>query len=228
MAAKFELTGEKRSGKGTSANRRLRRDGRVPAVLYGGNKDTIMATFDHDTVYHQLANEAFHNSILTVKVGPDTDQAILRDVQMHPHRPKVIHMDLQRISATEKLHIDVPIHVVGEDVAPGVKQEGGVVSRLMAEVDISCLPHQLPEYLEVDVSELNIGDSIHLSDIKLPEGVTITSLAHGGEDLPVVSVAAVKVIEEEEVVPEGEELPEGEVPPEGEEAPTPAAEESED
>ena len=138
-------------------------------------------------------------------------------------------MDLQRISSTEKLHMEVPIHVLGEEVAPGVKQEGGVVSRLMAAVDISCLPHQLPEYLEVDISELNIGDSVSLTDIKLPEGVSITSLAHGGEDLPVVSVAAVKVVEEEEVVPEGEEeLPEGEAPPEGEEAPPPAAEESEE
>lgn len=227
MAARFELTGEKRADKGTSANRRLRRAGKVPAVLYGGAKDTIMVTFDHDTVYHQLTNEAFRNSVLTVKVGTDTDQAILRDVQMHPYRPKVIHMDLQRISATETLHLEVPIHVVGEDLAPGVKQEGGVVSRLMTAVDISCLPHQLPEYLEVDISELNIGESVHLTDIKLTEGVTITSLAHGGEDLPVVSVAAVRVVEEEKVVAEGEELPEEEAPPEGEET-TPAAEDSEE
>ena len=227
MATKFELTGEKRADKGTSANRRLRRAGKVPAVLYGGAKDAIMVTFDHDTVYHQLNNEAFHNSVLTVKVGSDTDQAILRDVQMHPYRPKVIHMDLQRISATEKLHLEVPIHVLGEDVAPGVKQEEGVVSRLMTAVDISCLPHQLPEYLEVDISELNIGESVHLTNIKLPEGVTITSLAHGGEDLPVASIAAVRVVEEEEVVAEGEELPEGEAPPEGEET-TPATEESEE
>ena len=228
MAVKFELTGEKRAEKGTGANRRLRRAGKVPAILYGGAKDTIMVTFDHDTLYHELANEAFHNSILTVRVGADTDQAILRDVQMHPYRPKIVHMDLQRISATEKLHMEVPVHVIGEEAAPGVKQEGGVVSRLMAAVDISCLPHQLPEYLEVDISELDIGDSVSLTDIKLPEGVSITSLAHGGEDLPVVSVAAVKVVEEEEVVPEGEELPEGEAPPEGEEAPPPAAEESEE
>jgi large subunit ribosomal protein L25 len=197
--------------------------------LYGGAKGAIMVTFDHDTVYHQLNNEAFHNSVLTVKVGSDTDQAILRDVQMHPYKSKVIHMDLQRISATEKLHLEVPIHVLGEDVAPGVKQEEGVVSRLMTAVDISCLPHQLPEYLEVDISELNIGESVYLTNIKLPEGVTITSLAHGGEDLPVASVAAIRVVEEEEevVAAEGEELPEGEAPPEGEETP-PAAEESEE
>jgi large subunit ribosomal protein L25 len=217
MTIKFELTGEKRADKGTSANRRLRRAGKVPAVLYGGAKDAIMVTFDHDTVYHQL----------NVKVGSDTDQAILRDVQMHPYRPRVIHMDLQRISAAEKLHLEVPIHVLGEDMAPGVKQEGGVVSRLMTAVDISCLPHQLPEYLDVDISELNIGEYVYLTDIKLPEGVTITSLVHGGEDLPVVSVAAIRVVEEEEVVAEGEELPEGEAPPEGEET-TPAAEESEE
>ena len=194
MAAKFELTGEKRADKGTSANRRLRRAGKVPAVLYGGAKDTIMVTFDHDTLYHQLTDEAFHNSVLTVKVGTDTDQAILRDVQMHPYRSKVLHMDLQRISATEKLHLEVPIHVAGEDVAPGVKQEGGVVSRLMAAVDISCLPHQLPEYLEVDISELNIGDSVHLTDIKLPEGVTITSLAPPIQDSVPTKVQAQTVV----------------------------------
>lgn len=232
MATKFELTGEKRASKGSSSSRRLRRGGRVPAVLYGGAKDPVMLTFDHDAVHHHLENEAFHTSILTVTVDGEADQAILRDVQMHPYKPKVMHMDLQRISATEKLHMEVPIHLVGEDVAPGVKLQGGIVSRLMAEVDISCLPHQLPEFLSVDISHLNIGDSVHLSDIPLPEGVSITSLAHGGEDLAVATVATVRIVEEEVVeevaaegvVPEGAE---GEAAAAGAAAPAPAAEEKE-
>lgn len=231
MATKFELTGEKREGKGSSSSRRLRREGRVPAVLYGGAKGSVMLTFDHDAIHHHLENEAFHTSILTVTVDGEADQAILRDVQMHPYKPKVLHMDLQRISATEKLHMEVPIHLVGEDVAPGVKLQGGIVSRLMAEVDISCLPHQLPEFLTVDISQLNIGDSVHLSDIPLPEGVTITTLAHGGEDLAVATITTVRIVEEEVVeeaavegvVPEGAE---GEAAA-GAAAPAPAAEEKE-
>ncbi|MFQ6023181.1 MAG: 50S ribosomal protein L25/general stress protein Ctc [Acidiferrobacterales bacterium] len=219
MTTKFELTGERRESKGTAVNRRLRRAGKVPAVLYGGSKDPLMLTLDHDAIYHHLENEAFHTSILTVKVDGEADQAILRDVQMHPFRPRVVHIDLQRISATEKLHMLVPIHVEGEDVAPGVKQQGGIVSRLMTEVDISCLPHQLPEFLTADISHLHIGESVHLSDMALPEGVTITSLAHGGEDLAVATIVVVRVVEEEvpeeevaEEEIEGEAAPEAEVP----------------
>ncbi len=211
MATKFELTAEKRDEKGSGANRRLRRAGRVPAVLYGGAKDPVMLTFDHDAIYHYLQNEAFHTSILTVKVDSDADQAILRDVQMHPYKSKVMHMELQRISATEKLHMEIPIHLTGEDVAPGVKLEGGIVSRLMTEVDISCLPHQLPEYLTVDISQLHVGESVHLSDIPLPEGVTITSLAHGGGDHAVAAIVTVRVVEEEVVAEAAEAAVEGEV-----------------
>ncbi|MFQ5936612.1 MAG: 50S ribosomal protein L25/general stress protein Ctc [Acidiferrobacterales bacterium] len=221
MATKFELTGEKRDGKGSGANRRLRRQGKVPAVLYGGTKDPVMLSFDHDAIYHHLENEAFHTSILTVKVDGEADQAILRDVQMHPYKPRVVHMDLQRISATAKLHMLVPIHLSGEDMAPGVKQQNGIVSRLMTEVDISCLPHQLPEYLTVDISHLQIGEAVHLSDLPLPEGVVITSLAHGGEDLAVATIAAVRVVEEEVPEEAAEEVAEGEEAPavEGEAAP---------
>jgi large subunit ribosomal protein L25 len=210
MSTKFELTAERRDAKGSGPSRRLRRAGQVPAVLYGGDKDPVMLMFDHDAIYHQLENEAFHTSILTVKVDSDADRAILRNVQMHPFKPRVMHVDLQRISETQKLHMLVPIHVNGEEVAPGVKLEGGIVSRLMTEVDISCLPHQLPEFLSVDVSELHIGESLHLSDIPLPEGVTMTSLAHGGGDLAVVSVAAVRVVEEEVAEEVPEEVAEGE------------------
>lgn len=225
MMTKFELMGERREGKGTGASRRLRRQGKVPAVLYGGAKDPVMLTFDHDAIYHHLENEAFHTSILTVNTDGTSDQAILRNVEMHPFKPRVMHLDFQRISATQKLHMPVPIHIVGEDVAPGVKQQSGIVSRLMTDVDVSCLPHQLPEFLTADISHLHIGESVHLSDLPLPEGVTITSLAHGGEDLAVAAVAAVRVVEEEVEEEAAEVVPEGEAPAEAEPS-APAEEES--
>ncbi|MDH5649034.1 MAG: 50S ribosomal protein L25/general stress protein Ctc [Gammaproteobacteria bacterium] len=192
MSTQYELTAEVREGKGTGASRRLRRTSKIPGIIYGGGKDPAMVAFDHDTVYHLLEHEAFHTSILNIKTGNTAEQAILRDVQMHPFRQIVLHMDLQRISASEKIHMRVPLHFVGEDIAPGVKQQGGMVSHLMTEVDITCLPKDLPEYLAVDLSNLHIGDSVHMSDIPLPDGVEITTLAHGGDDQGVATVMALR------------------------------------
>lgn len=215
MSAKFELTAEPRSVQGKGASRRLRRTGRVPAILYGAGKPPLAVTLDHNSTLRHLENERFHTAILSVKVGNDTDQAILRDWQMHPVKPQVLHVDLQRISATERLHMRVPLHFVGADVAPGVKQDGGVVAHLMTEVDIACLPKDLPEFLTADLSPLHLNQSLHLSDIKLPEGVTVTSLAHGGEDL---AVATIKIVHEEII-----EAPAVAAPAEGEAAVAPAA-----
>ncbi len=198
MSTKFEITAEPRSAKGTGASRRLRRAGKVPAILYGAGKPPTMIALDHSVMWQHLHNERFHTAILTVRLGEQSDQAVLRDWQMHPYKPEILHIDLQRISATEKIHMKVPLHFVGEDVAPGVKQEGGIVSHLMTEVDVTCLPHQLPEFLTVDLSKLGIGDSVHLSDIPLPEGVQITALAHGGDDLAVATIVAPRVQEEDE------------------------------
>jgi len=197
MSAKYELTAEPRSGKGTGASRRLRRTGMVPAIIYGAGKPVEMVSLDHNLMLRYLRTESFHTAILSVKLGGETDQAILRDYHMHPVKPQVLHVDLQRISATEKLHMSVPLHFTGEAVAPGVKQEGGIVAHLMTEVDVTCLPKDLPEFLTVDLSELHLNQSIHLSDVKLPEGVEITSLAHGGDDLAIAAITAVKVVEEE-------------------------------
>jgi large subunit ribosomal protein L25 len=197
MATKFEVVAEPRTAKGSGASRRLRRSGKVPGIIYGAGKDATPVTFEHSVMLRNLGLEAFHTSILTVSFGDDKDQAILRDYQMHPVKPLVLHVDFQRISATEKIHMSVPLHFIGQDSAPGVKQEGGVVSHLMTEVDITCLPHQLPEYLEVDMSNAHLNDSVHLSDLKLPEGVAITQLAHGGDDL---AVATITMVKEEEVI----------------------------
>ncbi len=210
MSAKFELTAEPRAEQGKGASRRLRHAGRVPAILYGAGKPPQMVTLDHNSMLRNLENERFHTAIMDIKVGNDTNQAILRDWQMHPFKPQVLHIDLQRISATEKLHMRIPLHFTGADVAPGVKQDGGIVAHLMTDVDITCLPKDLPEFLTVDLSHLQLNQSVHLSDIKLPEGVGITSLAHGGSDL---AVAAINIIREEVV-----EAPVAVVPAEGEAA----------
>src|SRR6266566_529759 len=166
--AKFEVNAEPRSEQGTGASRRLRNAGKVPGIIYGAGKNPAMVAFDHNAIKRQLENEAFHSSILTVKLGAEVDQAILRDYQMHPYKPQVAHVDLQRVSATEKIHMRVPLHFLGADVAPGVKLQGGIVSHIFNEIDITCLPKDLPEFLSVELSNLSIGDSVHLSDIKLP------------------------------------------------------------
>ncbi|HEX7045863.1 MAG TPA: 50S ribosomal protein L25/general stress protein Ctc [Burkholderiales bacterium] len=210
MATKFEVTAEPRTAKGTGASRRLRRAGKVPGIVYGGGKEPTPVAFDHGAMLRLLNQEAFHTSILTLHLDGATDQAVLRDYQMHPVKPQVLHVDLQRISATEKIHMSVPLHFVGQDVAPGVKQEGGVITHLITEVDVTCLPHQLPEYLEVDVSNVHLNQSVHLSDIKLPEGVQITQLAHGGDDLAVVTITPVHV---EEEAPAAEAVPAAEAAP---------------
>ncbi len=189
MKVSFELDAEVRNDLGKGASRRLRRCGKLPAILYGGGQDPLPLMLDHDAVMHKLEHEAFYSHILTVKVGGQEVKAVLKDLQRHPYKPGVLHMDLQRISETEKLRMHVPLHFVGEDVAPGVKQQGGLISHLVTEVEITCLPKDLPEYIDVDVSGLKVNESLHLSDLSLPEGVELVELMHGPEhDLPVVSI----------------------------------------
>jgi large subunit ribosomal protein L25 len=217
--AKFELNAEVRDVKGKGASRRLRRDGKVPAVMYGAGKDSVMLALDHNALYHNVTNEAFYSSILNVNItGQGQEQAVLRDIQMHPYKPRIAHLDLQRVSATEKIHMKAPLHFINQDIAPGVKQQGGVIAHLMTEIDISCLPKDLPEFLTVDMANVELNQSVHLSDIKLPEGVTITSVAHGGTDLAVASISLVH--EEVEVAPVAAEA----APVEGAAAAAPAAE----
>jgi len=182
--------------------------------------------FDHNRVIQQLENEKFYSTVLNIKVGEKSQAAILKDVQRHPSKPQVMHLDFQRIVEDQEIKMLVPIHFLGEDVAPGVKRGGGKPQHMMTEVEVVCLPRHLPEYLEIDVSELELDEMLKLSDIRLPEGVSIPALAQGEEaDRPVVSIHIIKevVIEEPE---EGEEL--REVPVAGEEPEQPAAEASED
>jgi len=218
MAQSFDLIAEYREDSGKGASRRLRRDGKVPAIIYGGGKPPRSITFDRNQLMQKMENEAFFSSVLTVKVGPNARQAILKDVQMHPAKRMVLHLDLQRVLADEKIRMSVPIHFLNEDTAVGVKMGGGTVAHMMTEVEISCLPGNLPEYLEIDIGELELDQMLNLADVRLPEGVEISE-SDVEENRPVVSIHIVKVVEEEPL--EGEELPEGEEAPaaEGEEAP---------
>lgn len=198
MDNQFQITAEARSDLGTAFSRRVRRAGRVPAVIYGGGQPNADITLDHNDTIHHLEKEAFHSHVLTVDVGGRSEQVVLRDVQMHPYKRQVMHLDFLRVSADRKLRMVVPVHFVGEDVAPGVKLGGGVVSHLMPEVEIECLAKDLPEFIQIDVSDLGLDHPLHLSDLKLPAGVSIPALALGHDhDLPVVSIHAPRKSEPE-------------------------------
>ena len=205
MAEDFIVNAEFRDEQGTGASRRLRRENKVPAILYGGGEPPRMLALNHHEVLKHLDTEAFYSHILTIKVGDKEQQAVLKDIQRHPAKPRVLHVDFQRVMAGHAIHMHVPLHFVNEKTAPGVKA-GGIVDHHVIDVAITCLPKHLPEYIEVDCGTLEIGDSLHLSELKLPEGVTIDALAHG-DDSVVVSVIKPRVASEEESA-EGE--PEGE------------------
>jgi large subunit ribosomal protein L25 len=175
MSSNYELSTQSRDSFGTGASRRQRRENLVPAVVYGAGKDNESVMLDHDQVMHSLEKEAFHSAIIDLKTDKGSQQVILREVQMHPHRQLVMHVDFQRVRASEKLHMKVPLHFEGSDVAPGVKTDGGILSHPITELDITCLPRDLPEFIAVDVSELNLNESLHLSNIKMPEGVELTA-----------------------------------------------------
>jgi large subunit ribosomal protein L25 len=227
MADDFDLIAEIREDAGKGASRRLRREGKVPAILYGGGRPPRNLAFDHNRVVQQLQNESFYSSVLSVKVGDKEQAVILKDLQRHPAKRQILHMDLQRIREDEAIRMNVPIHFLNEEVAPGVKQEGGNVAHLMSDVEVVCLPKHLPEYLEIDIADLGLNEMRYISDIPLPEGVEIPALAQGEEaNQPIVSIQIIKevVIEEEEegleeAVAAGEVPVAGEEGEEGEEAP---------
>jgi large subunit ribosomal protein L25 len=179
MRISFELAAEFRDGQGKGASRRLRHSGRVPAILYGGSKEPRAITLDHQKMMTLIDNEKFYSSIINLKVGDVSQAAIVKDLQMHPARNSIVHVDMQRVLETEKIRIHIPIHFKGEAASPGVKSEGGVVSHRVADVEISCLPKDLPEFIELDLSGMHLNESKHLSDLPLPEGVTIPSIAKG-------------------------------------------------
>ena len=215
MAQKYDLIADIREDAGKGASRRLRREGKVPAIIYGAGRPARALTFDHNRVVQQLENEKFYSSVLNIKVGDKNQSAIVKDIQRHPAKRQIMHMDFQRIVEDQAIRMNVPIHLVGADVAVGVKQGGGTVSQMRNDVEVVCLPKHLPEYLDLDISELELDGLMYLHDIKLPEGVEIPELAQETEqDQPVVSIHIIKEIVIEEEV---EEAAPDEVPVEGEE-----------
>lgn len=181
MSEDFIVHGEFREEQGTGASRRLRRAGKVPAILYGGGLDPRMLNLKHNEVIKHLETEAFYSHILTIQVGDEQQQAVLKDVQRHPAKPIIMHMDFMRVMAGHEITMHVPLHFTNQDTCVGVKQHGGMVEHLANDLEIVCLPKNLPEFIEVDVAALDIGDSIHLSEITLPEGVEPTALRHGDD-----------------------------------------------
>ncbi len=228
--AEFELIAESREDVGKGASRRLRRAGKVPGIVYGAGKNTTMISLSHNALEKQLAHESFYSKVLELKVGTKRkEKVVLRDIQRHPARPKVLHVDLQRVKATEALRMRIPLHFLNEEQAPGVRLQHGIVTHHVTDVEVECLPADLPEYIDVDVSALEIGDVIRLTGLELPARVAVVDLLgyqtmdedeREAADQPVVSIQPPVAAEVEEVA-EGEEAL-GELPE------VPAEEPSED
>jgi len=225
MLEKTIINAEIRNDVGKGASRRLRREGRVPAVIYGGHRDPVALTLEQRELMHAAENEAFYASVLEIKLDDDrTQQAVVRDMQRHPFKPQIMHIDFMRVSAEEILRISVPLHFVGEDSSPAGKASGVVIQHQMTEVEISALPKDLPEFLAVDLSHIEAGDVVMLSEIALPEGVSIPALSGAGEhhDVPVANAIHIRADQGEGVAAAAEaeaamadEL--GEIPTEEEE-----------
>ena len=175
-----------RKAQGTSASRRLRHTNKVPGVLYGGEAPPTAIEVDHNPLFHSLRKEKFHASILEMEIDGRSEKVLLRDFQMHPYRPLVMHVDFQRISADKPIHMRVPLHFVGQENSPAVKQSGAMIGHVLQDVDIACLPKDLPEYIEVDLSGLTAQDTIKVRDLKMPAGVK--PVLKGRENPVVVSV----------------------------------------
>lgn len=202
MSVSFDVNAQPRQDAGKGASRRLRRQGLVPAVVYGGNQEPEMISLAHNELVQHLDHEVFYSHILDLKVGHKTDKVVIKDLQRHPAKPFILHVDFLRVSADQKIRMMVPLHFLNEAEAKGAKA-GGVVSRNLTEIEITCLPKDLPQYIEVDVAEMDIGDIVYLSEVPLVEGV---ALSHAPEpDVPVVIVHSPQAHDEEEPEEGGEE-----------------------
>jgi len=224
MAISFNLNAELRTDQGKGASRRLRRLGRVPGILYGAGEGAVQLSFNHNEVQNSLSHEAFYSHILKIKVGKEEHQAIIKDLQRHPAKPVIMHLDFLRVKDDVEIRVHVPLHFKNEKEAVGVKTQGGVVSHNMIEVEIACLPRYLPEFIEVDILTLELNKALHLSDLKLPEGVRVVQLAYGEEhNLPVVSIHHPRIEVEEEPAAAAAPAEGAAAPAEGAAAAAPAA-----
>jgi len=221
---KFEINANPRKAQGTGASRRLRRTGKVPGIVYGGDKGAVNIELDHRELFQQLINEKFHASILTLKLEGAAEPVLLRAFNMHPVKSQVQHVDFQRVSKDRKIHMKVPLHFVNEASSPGVKEQQGVISHVLNELDITCFPDDLPEFIEVDLGHLSVGKSVHAREIALPKGVE--AVLHKTED-PVVATCTLPALVTEEEAVAAEAVPAaGEVPTTEQAAPVEKAEEA--
>ncbi len=233
MSDNIQLNAEPRADSGKGASRRLRRSGLVPAVVYGGDGAPQSISLEHNKFNHELENEAIYTQLIDLKIGEQSEEVILRDLQRHPFKKRVLHADFFRIDKKKPINVVVPIHAVNTEECVGVKTDGGMLTQVATEIEVICLPKNLPEYLEVDVIELHLGETIHLSELKVPEGVEIVALTYGEDHdsgvISVVKIRAEEIIsdeapealdEEGEGEAEGDEDDEGraEAPEDGEEA----------
>jgi len=206
----IELNATLREDQGKGASRRLRHTNQFPAVVYGGGKEPVSISLLQKDIQHKLPDESFYSQVLDLKIDGKTEDVLIRDIQHHPFKMSVMHMDFIRVDMNKVVHVFSQLHFKGEEVSPGVKTEDGVSNHVVTEVEVECLPKNIPEYIEVDLSEMHVGDVIHLSDLKLPEGVEILALKQGEEhDTAVVGMHVRKVVEEvEDTAPETPDAPE--------------------
>jgi large subunit ribosomal protein L25 len=200
----FEFTAFARTTEGRGASRRMRRAGKAPGIVYGGTHAPQPIELDHNALFHALRNEAFHASVLSMSLGGSVTKVLLRDVQMHPFKNEILHVDFQRVDENRKIHVKVPLHFTNGEKSPAVKVSGAIVSHVLTQLDVSCLPKDLPEFIEVDLSTLDVGSSVHVSALSLPPGVVVVTRAKRD---PVVASAVVPKAHVEEtaaVTPEGE------------------------
>ena len=205
----LELNATLREDKGKGASRRLRHANTLPAIIYGGSKDPMSITLLQKDVQHKLPNEDFYSQVLSLVVDGSAEDVLIRDIQHHPYKQEVMHMDFIRVDENKVVHVFSQLHFVGEDVSPGVKTEDGVINHVITEVELECFPKNIPSHIEVDLSEMHVGDIIHLSDLKLPEGVEVLALKQGEEhDTAVVGMHVRKVaVETEDEAPEAPAAP---------------------
>lgn len=213
----IEISAHKRTKQGTGASRRLRREGKTPGIVYGGKLPAVVIELDHNALYHQLRQEAFHASVLTLNLEGAKEQVLLRSVNMHPFRPEVQHIDFQRVQADVKIQMKVPLHFINAEQSPGVKLSGGIVSHVMSDLEIRCLPADLPEFIEVDLKDMELGHTVHVRDLQLPQGVE--AILHGTDNPSVAVVQIPRALVADEVA-EAAEAVAAEAVPSASEVPT--------
>ncbi len=222
MRISFSFNAEPRGAQGKGASRRLRNTGKVPAIIYGGHKDAEALSLVHHKLLAVIEDERFYSSIIEVTVDGKAQPAIVKDVQMHPARNQIVHLDLQRVVENEPIRLHLPIHFKNEAASPGVKTQGGIVSHMRTDVEVSCLPKDLPEFLELDLADMNLNETKFLADVPLPPGVTVPELAH--RNAAVVSIHSPRAAEPEPVAAEAAAAPaEGAAPAAGAAGAAPAA-----